>query len=231
MKELNIDFSFLKQNQKNQPFSLKKMSNFLKKGYLLNLELRGKCVNNGEGMKKIICELLGNHYFKDTQIPFSAIAADLISGEKVILNEGELFDAVLASSSIPGMFPPVSLDDKILVDGGIVSAIPIETCRSMGANFILAVNVSQKIKRKYEYKNAVDILFRSELMTSAELRRLQVSTADIIINPKVGNVHWSNFSKPEKCIEAGEVAAKNIIQEIKTKLKQTERNWWEKLFY
>ena len=230
IKEFNIDFSFLTRNRKNQPFFLKKMSDFLKKGYLLNLELREKCLNDGTGIKKIIHELVGNHCFKDTQIPFSAIAADLISGEKVVLNQGRLFDVVLASSSIPGMFPPVNLNNKILVDGGIISVVPIETSRSMGTNFVLAVNVSQRMKRKYEYKNAVDILFRSDLITSTELRRLQISAADMVINPKVSHIHWSNFSKPEKCIQAGEIAAENKIQELKRKLKRAERNWWGKLF-
>ncbi|MEA2022201.1 MAG: patatin-like phospholipase family protein [Candidatus Caldatribacteriota bacterium] len=231
IEEFNIDFSFSTENQKKQPFFLKKMSDFLKKGYILNLELRKKYLNDGEGIKKIIHELVGDHYFKDTQIPFSAIAANLISGEKVVLNQGKLFDAILASSSIPGMFPPVNLDNKILVDGGIISVVPIETSRSMGANFVIAVNVSQRMKRKYDFKNAVDILFRSDLITSTELRRLQVSTADIIISPKVSQIHWSNFSKPEKCIRAGEIAAENKIQELKRKLKSAKPKWWRRLFY
>ena len=232
IEEFNIDLSFFStKNQKKQPFFLKKMSDFLKKGYIFNLELRKKYLNDGEGIKKIIHELVGDHYFKDTQIPFSAIAADLISGEKVVLNKGKLFDAILASSSIPGMFPPVNLDNKILVDGGIISVVPIETSRSMGANFVIAVNVNQRMKRKYEFKNAVDILFRSDSITSTELRRLQISTADIIISPKVGQIHWSNFSKPEKCIRAGEIAAESKIQELKRKLKSTEPKWWRRLFY
>lgn len=232
LEEFNIDFSFSStENQKKQPFFLKKMSDFLKRGYILNLELRKKYLNDGEGIKKIIHELVGDHCFKDTQIPFSAVAADLISGEKVVLNKGKLFDAILASASIPGMFPPVNLDNKILVDGGIVSVVPIETSRSMGADFVIAVNVSQRMKRKYDFKNAVDILFRSDSITSTELRRLQVSTADIIVSPKVNQIHWSNFSKPEKCIRAGEIAAENKIQELKRKLKSAEPKWWRRLFY
>jgi NTE family protein len=231
IKEFNLDFSLFRQNQKKQPFFLKKMSDFLKRGYILNLELRKKCLNDGEGLKGFIKELIDNHYFKDTIIPFSVVATDLVSGEKIILNKGRMLEAILASSSIPGMFPPVNMDNKILVDGGIISVVPIEACRIMGADFVIAVNVSQRIKRKYEFKNAVDILFRSDSITSTELRKIQLSAADAIISPRVSHIHWANFSKPQKCIRAGEVAAENEICELKKKLKQAEPSWWKKLFY
>jgi len=231
IEELNIGLSLFQQSKKKQPFLLKKMSDFLKKGVLLNLELRKKCLNDGDALKKIIFTLVNNHGFKDTQIPFSAIAADLVSGKKIVLNQGKLFESILASSSIPGMFPPVHLENRMLVDGGIISVVPIETCRSMGADFIIAVNVSQRIKRKYDYNNAMDILFRSDSITSYELRRAQLSKADFVISPKVNHIHWANFKKPEKCIRAGELAAEEKIQELKMKLKSAEPSWWKKLFY
>ena len=231
IEEFNIGFTFSQHDKRKQPFFLKKMSDFLKKSYILNLELRKKCLNDGEGIKKVISELVSDYCFKDTKIPFSAIAADLISGKKIVLSQGKLSEAVLASSSIPGMFSPIKLENKILVDGGIMSVVPVETCRSMGADFIIAVNVSQRMKKKYDYQNAVDILFRSDAITSNELRSIQLSKADLIISPKVSQIHWANFNKPEKCIRAGEMAAENKIQELKRKIKQMEPRWWKKLFY
>ena len=145
ISEFNIDFSFSEKERKDKPFFLKKMSDFLKKGYILNLELRRKYIDEGEGIKKIIKDLVGDKAFTDTKIPFAAVAADLVKGEKVILNQGKLFDALLASSSIPGMFPPVILDKKILVDGGIVDVVPIQAAQSLGANFVIGVNVGQNI--------------------------------------------------------------------------------------
>lgn len=136
----------------------------------------------------------------------------------------------MASTSIPGMFPPVILDKKILVDGGIVDVVPIEAAKSLGANFVVAVNVSQSIKKRAEFSNAVEILFRSDSITSAELRKLQLSFADVVITPKVGRFHWSDFSKPEQCIREGEIAAQNAISEIKEKLKRVKPAWWKILF-
>ena len=231
ISEFNIDFSFSEKERKDKPFFLKKMSDFLKKGYILNLELRRKYINDGEGVKKIIKDLVGNKAFTDTKIPFAAVAADLVKGEKVIIRKGKLFDALLASASIPGMFPPVILDKKILVDGGIVDVVPIEAAQSLGANFVVGVNVSQTIKKRVEFDNAVEIFFRSDSITSAELRKLQLSFADVVITPKVGRFHWSDFSKPEQCIREGEIAAQNVISEIKEKLKRAKLAWWKSLFY
>jgi len=129
------------------------------------------------------------------------------------------------------MFPPVILDKKILVDGGIVDVVPIEALQSLGANFVIAVNVSQTIKKRAEFNNAVEIFFRSDSITSAELRKLQLSFADIIITPKVGRFHWSDFSKHEQCIREGEIAAQDVISELKQKLKKIQPKWWRTLFY
>jgi len=231
ISEFNIDFSFNEKGEKDKSFFLKKMSDFLKKGYILNLELRRKYINDGEGVKKIIRELVDDKTFSDTKIPFATVAADLVKGEKVILNQGKLFDALLASSSIPGMFPPVILDKKILVDGGIVDVVPIGVAQSLGANFVIAVSLSQTIKKRTEFSNAVEIFFRSDSITSAELRKLQLSFADVLITPKVGRFHWSDFSKPEQCIREGEMATQDAISELKQKLKKIQPKWWRKLFY
>jgi len=231
LSEFNIDLSFGEKERKDKPFFLKKMSDFLKKGYILNLELRRKYLNDGTEIKKIIRELVDDKTFEDTKIPFAAIAADLVKGEKLVINRGKLFDALLASASIPGMFPPVILDKKILVDGGIVDVVPIEAAQSLGANFVIGVNVGQTIKKRVEFDNAVEIFFRSDSITSAELRKLQLSFADVVITPKVGRFHWSDFSKPEQCIREGEIAAQNVISEIKEKLKRAKLAWWKSLFY
>jgi NTE family protein len=207
ISEFNIDLSFSEKERKDKPFFLKKMSDFLKRGYILNLELRKKYINDGEGVKKIIKDLVDDRAFTDTK------------------------DALLASASIPGMFPPVILDKKILVDGGIIDVVPIEVAQSLGANFVIAVSVSQTIKKRVEFNNAVEIFFRSDSITSAELRKLQLSFADVVITPKVGRFHWSDFSKPEQCIREGEVAAQNAILELKKKLKKVKPGWWKRLFY
>ena len=226
----DIGFTISEKNRKDRPFILRKVSEFLKKTYLLNLEFRRKYINEGEELRKVIKELVDNKTFEDTKIPFAAVAADLVRGEKVILQTGKLFDALLASASIPGMFPPVIVNKKVLVDGGIVEVVPIEAARSLGANFIIAVNVSSTLKKRYEFSNMVEVLFRSDSITSNELRKLQLSFADAVITPKVERFHWSDFSRPDKCIKEGEIAAQNSIAKLKEKLRYAKPGWWRRLF-
>ncbi|GAB4114474.1 MAG: patatin-like phospholipase family protein [Candidatus Caldatribacteriota bacterium] len=230
MSSFNLSVNFGEKEKKERPLFLKRVVDFLKKGYILNQELRNKYLNEGEELREILRELVGDKTFTELKIPFAVVAADLIKGEKVILQEGELFSALLASASIPGIFPPVNLEKKMLVDGGIVEVVPIETARTMGADLIIAVNVSSSLKKKYDFNNAVEILFRSDEITSNHLRKVQLSHADVLITPKVGRFHWSDFSKPEKCIREGEIAAQSSILEIKKKLKQKRGIWWKRLF-
>jgi len=68
-------------------------------------------------------------------------------------------------------------------------------------------------------------------LKDAELRKLQLSFADVVITPKVGRFHWSDFSKPEQCVREGEIAAQNAILELKKKMKRVKLNWWKRLFY
>lgn len=230
MHAFNLNLNFSQEERKEKPLFLKRIADLLKKGYILNQELRNKYLNEGEELKKILRELVGDRTFAEVKIPFAVVATDLIKGEKIILQDGELFNALLASASIPGIFPPISLNRKILVDGGIVEVVPIETARTLGADFVIAVSVSSSLKKKYEFNNAVEILFRSDEITSNYLRRLQLSFADVVITPKVGRFHWSDFSKPEQCIREGEIAAQSSILEIKKKLKQKRGIWWKRLF-
>ena len=226
----DIGFTISEKNRKDRPFILRKVSEFLKKTYLLNLEFRRKYINEGEELRKVIKELVDNKTFEDTKIPFAAVAADLVRGEKVILQTGKLFNALLASASIPGMFPPIIINKKVLVDGGIVEVVPIEAARSLGANFIIAVNVSSTLKKRYEFSNMLEVLFRSDSITSNELRKLQLSFADAVITPKVERFHWSDFSRPDKCIKEGEIAAQNSIAKLKEKLRYAKPSWWRRLF-
>ncbi len=230
MSTFNLNLNFGEEEKGGKPLFLKRVADFLKKGYILNQELRNKYLNEGEELRKIIRELVKDKTFAEVEIPFAVVAADLIKGEKVVLQEGKLFNALLASASIPGIFPPVVFGKKLLVDGGIVEVVPIETARSLGANLVIAVNVSSSLKRKYEYNNAVEILFRSDEITSSHLRKLQLSYADVVITPQVGRFYWSDFSKPEQCIKQGEIAAQESILEIKRRLKQKGGVWWKRLF-
>jgi NTE family protein len=225
-----FDFNqFEKDDKKILPWV--KLTDFIKRGYYLHTELRKTCLNDGKIMEKLFSEVLGGCQFYETKLPFIAVAADLISGKEVFLNKGKIIPALMASCAIPGVFPPVQFQSYLLVDGGIIDNVPIKAVKKMGANFVIASNISKELKRKTEYKNAIDILLRSEEITSKELRKVQLETADFVISPEIHHIDWWNFSKPEQCMRLGEEAANKVIAELQKIIRKRQiKTGWKRLF-
>lgn len=113
------------------------------KSFLLfsDLALSKTGIINGRKVEKLLKKFLGDKTFSSCQIPFCCVAVDLVKREKVVLSEGRLIDAVRASISVPGFFSAVCLDDRILVDGGIVEPLPTEALKTMNINFIIASSI------------------------------------------------------------------------------------------
>jgi NTE family protein len=229
-KHLDFNQFQTEKGKKNLPWG--RLTEFIKKGYFLHTELRKTCLNDGTIMENLFKDVFGEYKFQETKIPFSAVAADLISGKEVIFREGSLTKAIMASCAIPGIFPPVQYHNQLLVDGGIIDNVPIEAVRKMGADFIISSNITRKLKRKRNFKNAIDILVRSEEITSKQLRRIQLEISDFVISPEIHQIDWWNFSKPEQCIKLGEEAAKKVKIELqKTLRKKQLKTKWKKLLF
>ncbi|MCK4570402.1 patatin-like phospholipase family protein [Candidatus Bipolaricaulota bacterium] len=101
-------------------------------------------LSSGNELKKYLAQLLGDTHIEDLDIPYAAVACDIDTGESVVLTEGSLVDAVRASTAIPGIFHPVRLGGRLLVDGGLVEPVPIHVCRELGADFVIAVDITPK---------------------------------------------------------------------------------------
>lgn len=103
---------------------------------------------SGKKLEKLFTSLLEDKKIEDFALPFAAIAADVVTGEEVILTRGNAVKAIRASMSIPGIFTPVYLQDRFLVDGGIVSPIPIQAARQLGAEVVIAVNLTAEMAKR-----------------------------------------------------------------------------------
>ena len=156
---------------------------------------------------------------RETQIPYAAVAVDLISGKELVFTEGSLQTAVEASSSLPGFLPPLQQDSRALVDGAVLHSVPVIPAKKLGADFIIAVNVSQSLEEEPELDNVIDILFRSSSITSHRYSRLQLREADLIIRPDVGSIHWSKFSMFHELVEKGEDVGRKALPVIREKLR------------
>jgi NTE family protein len=99
-------------------------------------------LSSGNELKKLLEKLLGDGLIEDLEMPYAAVACDIDTGEAIVLTEGSLVDAVRASTAIPGIYNPVRLGKRVLVDGGLVDPVPIDACRDLGADFVIAVDIT-----------------------------------------------------------------------------------------
>lgn len=160
--------------------------------------------------------LLDDRRIEDTQIPFSAVATDVLTGEEVILKSGPILRAVAASSALPGVLPPVEYGSHLLIDGAATSAIPVHAAKKMsGHKKVIACDVSADLSSKPRLDNAVDILMRNSRITSQRYRQVIIKEADVLIQPDVGSFHWSHFENIDMFIKEGERAAEQKLSEIK----------------
>jgi NTE family protein len=152
---------------------------------------------------------------RETKIPFNAVATDLITGKRVVIREGSLRQAVLASSAVPGAVDPVRMGEWLLADGGITSLVPVLTAREAGADAVIAVVVDRDIQVSGEFETAQEIVLRAGDITSNKLEETELLRADVVIRPRIGDLHWSDFSRAKGLIQEGEAAARLALGEIR----------------
>ncbi len=162
-----------------------------------------------------IYEMIPDVPIESLGIKFSAIATDLITGEEVNFTHGSLRKAVKASSAIPGIFPPVEFNDSLLIDGSSSESVPVGRVKEIGADRVLAVDVSRCLETIRPAKNILDILYRTEDITSHHLSLIRLKEADLVIQPKVKQLSWADFDKISEIIKAGEIEATENIDKIK----------------
>jgi NTE family protein len=200
---------------------------------LLPWNLRGikRWIANGAEIELLVRELVEEADFSQTRIPFACVACDLKTGEEIILKEGKMIEAIMASSSVPGVFPPIEIKGKLLVDGAMTSEVPVEAARKLGADFIIAVNAESKIFQS-KFRHGMDILFQSDEIRSRELIRLKLEMADFVIQPWIENISWAAFSKGEQCIREGEKATLGALNRLKSAIAKKKRiHILKKLFF
>jgi NTE family protein len=155
--------------------------------------------------------------FDRLPIPFRAVATDVETGQAVVLKEGDLATAMRASMSAPGVFAPVTIDGRLLIDGGIAANLPIEAVRSLGVDVLIVVDVSfplqprDKLATALEMSNqAIAIMVRRE----AQRQRATLSPSDIVVDPPLGDASSADFSRVVQSIALGEQAASGLRERL-----------------
>jgi len=174
-------------------------------------------------LRELFCLLTAGKIFEDAHIPFAAVAADLETGERVVLREGTLYDAVVASTAVPGVFTPVARNSRLLIDGGVVEKLPIDVAVDMGATAVLAVDTGAPLNR--ELGTCLDALLQSQRVTSKQLTMLQISCAKrriedrvLVLEPDVGWIRMFAFEHTHEAIQAGRDAVRARLDDIRALL-------------
>jgi len=159
--------------------------------------------------------------FEELPLPFVAVACDLVSGEEVRIREGPVYLGVGASAAIPGLLGPVRWRGRFLIDGGVVSNVPVEAAAQLG-NVVLAVDVSAPLGP--EPHSLVDVALRAYDITARTLQAYQIRIAQerlgenfLLIRPEVGHIGLLEFARLPEAVEAGRVAAKAVLSELKNR--------------
>ena len=163
-----------------------------------------------------LSSVIGDAKFDDTLLPLSVVAVDIASGDKVILNTGDVAQAVMASTSIPGIFHPVEINGRMLVDGGVIENLPVETVKDMGADMVIAVNLTTSLKKP---KNIVDILVNVLHIAILHNKVEQYDDADVIIELKLSDYNRVDTKQINALISEGYQQAKPILTESLSKIR------------
>jgi len=173
----------------------------------------------GEKLEEIVDILMKRRDFDQLGKPFACVATDVATGERVVLREGRVSRAVRASCAIPGIFKPVEIGGRTLVDGGVVYLVPAEVARQMGADFVLAVDVSVHLQQ-HGIRHIFDVITQCMDIMTKELQRYRTQEADFIIKPPMRDIAPSQFELAEEAIAIGEKAARESLPQLLQALKK-----------
>lgn len=149
--------------------------------------------------------------FDRLPIPFRAVATDIVSGEHVVMDKGNLSTAVLASMSVPAGFPPVTREGRLLVDGSISDNLPVDVARAMGVDVVIVVDVGQQpLNTPDKINTAVDVFAQMQLLLGWEAikrQRASVQGRDVLIEPDITGLSTTSFNRGTEAIDRGRAAA------------------------
>jgi NTE family protein len=201
-------------------FELQTLAITLDESQVSDWSLPDRGVLKGDALAAFINKAIGNVQIEKLPKRFGAVATDLASGEPIVFRSGDTGTAVRASSSVPGIFQPVSIRGREYVDGGLVSPVPVRFAREMGATFVIAVDISNK-PQMGKTKSSLDVLLQTFAIMGQSLNRSELPQADIVIRPDISQLASADFKTRHLAVLEGEKATAQAMPALKEKLE----NW------
>ncbi|WP_026675986.1 patatin-like phospholipase family protein [Fictibacillus gelatini] len=203
--------------------SLIKLASLFKRKYYMDYTIPKMGFISGKKIKELIRLLTHNKNIEDSLIPLAIVATDLLKGEKVVFTKGSMADAVRASISIPGIFVPEKINNRLLVDGGVIEKVPVEVVKEMGADIVIAVDISQ-FRAEPVITSIFDVISQSIDIMQREIGRRHEIASDIMIRPPVEQYSSTTYKNVNEIIELGEKAGKEKIKAIVKKIEEWKEN-------
>lgn len=201
--------------------ALEKLALEMDREKLKDIDISQRGYVRGEQLQDFINRALNNRSIEQLEKPFVAVATQLSSGKTVAFNRGNTGMAVRASSSIPGVFYPVLIAGEEYVDGDLKKPVPVTLAREMGADFIIAVDISQQPKHHGALKDIIDILKQSLRIMRQSILSAELASAQVVIRPEIGATPEIDANSKLHLIKLGEEAATAALPQI--------REWLEKI--
>ena len=198
-------------------FELQQLALTLQENMLADWGLPNRGVLRGEALQGFINDRVKNQPIQRLARPFGVVATDLQSGDKILFRSGDTGMAVRASSAVPGVFQPVAISGRDYIDGGVTSPVPVQSARAMGADFVIAVDISS-VGRREKITGTVDVLLQTFAIMGYTLSSHELKEADVVVRPKTTAVSSTSFADRHLAILEGEQAAAAILPELKAKL-------------
>jgi len=198
-------------------YDLQKVAMGLERGELVDLTVPDNGFVKGELLESYVNRMLRGAKMGNLRIPFYAVATDIGSGQEMVFGKGNTGLAVRASCSIPGVFQPVRIGDRTYVDGGVVSPVAVDAARRMGADVVIAVDISGGVSGSIP-ETTLDTIFQSINIMYSKIAASQLSRADVVIHPMVGHIASGDFTKRHEAILEGEKAAQAALPKIRAML-------------
>jgi NTE family protein len=198
-------------------FELQKLALQMEEDMVADWTLPNRGVFKGEALQNFINQKVNNLPIQKMPKPLGVVVTDLQSGDMVLFRSGNTGMAVRASSAVPGVFQPVEINGRDYVDGGLTSPVPAQVARTMGADFVIAVDISNVV-HKDKLSSTLDVLLQTFSIMGHAISLHQLNKADVVIRPITTEINSTDFEGRHLAILEGEKAAAAVMPELKTKL-------------
>ncbi|MDP3539595.1 MAG: patatin-like phospholipase family protein [Azonexus sp.] len=199
-------------------YAMQKIAQQLDEKIFADWTLGGRGFLKGEALQEFINQHVQNRPLEKLNKPFAAVATDLKSGERVVFRTGDTGLAVRASAAVPGVFQPTQFRGKTYVDGGLTSPIPVRAAREMGADFVIAVDISA-VPDGQPVDSLTSVLWQTTTIMGGLIGKTELRDADIVIRPNLPYVKSWDFTARHDAILEGERATQAALPAIRQKLE------------